>query len=98
MLFSDVYEGFISIHATKVLRIGAYAAFLCSPTASIIAINGKWRATVRVKHHGRQLIQRTKSFDNKHQGSEWAITQACPPLKPLPTGSIPLKSGLLALQ
>ena len=40
--------------------------------ASIISVNGKWRATVRVKRDGVLILNRTKSFDSKRDAEQWA--------------------------
>jgi len=40
--------------------------------ASIIQINGKWRATVRKKEDGKVLINRSKTFDSKRAALDWA--------------------------
>jgi integrase len=40
--------------------------------ASIIQVDGKWRATVRVKRDGKMILNRTKSFASKRHAMEWA--------------------------
>ncbi len=40
--------------------------------ASIIQVNGKWRATVRVKKDGGLLLNRSKSFLKKIDAEKWA--------------------------
>lgn len=40
--------------------------------ASIIQVNDKWRATVRVKKDGVLVINRTKSFTSKKDAEAWA--------------------------
>ena len=42
--------------------------------ASIISINGRWRACVRVKKHGELILNRAKTFDTKRQATAWAAT------------------------
>lgn len=45
--------------------------------ASIIQVNDKWRATVRVKKDGALVINRTKSFVGKKEAEAWARNLEC---------------------
>ncbi|MCP1290894.1 site-specific integrase [Chromobacterium sp. S0633] len=40
--------------------------------ATIIPINGKWRATVRKKQGGKLVLNKTKTFDSKKLAEDWA--------------------------
>lgn len=40
--------------------------------ASIIQIEGKWRATVRVKRDGKLILNKSKTFPSKRHATEWA--------------------------
>lgn len=41
--------------------------------ASIIQIDGKWRATVRIKRDGKLVVNKTRTHDTKRLAEQWAL-------------------------